>query len=124
MRFAQVKDGGTDVPGVFVDNHTGHVVYRKLVAGFIPGAPPRIATDELYVRPDGSLFHFPIADDPESQTVSRGAKSGNTPERDIYLSKGMRFAKPEDVIAQRKKSKANEAVAEERRKSLNPLFPV
>lgn len=78
--------------------------------------------EDLYRRPDGSLYHHRVEASEGMQTVGRYEASGGGKQRDLYLSKpGWRYAVAADVLAAIAKAESNGKAQEARARAKDPL---
>lgn len=125
-----LDDDKKPIPSLFWDAARERVVEVRRVGSWMPGGGIVEKRFELYVRPQredgqhGGFFSFPIQAG-EGQTISRWGRpseDGNDPPVDIYLAKGFRFARSDDVRAWRKQLVANEAQAAARKRAADPMY--
>jgi hypothetical protein len=90
-----------------------------------PGTSDRVSFfwEDLYCRPDGSIFHFRVEASEGMQTVGRYESMGGGRPRDLYLSKpGWRWANKDDVIKAHLRAQKNDEDQQARKKASDPLY--
>lgn len=76
---------------------------------------------DVYVRRNGTMFRLPVYERGDQQTVSRWTQTGNGPQRDLYLSKGFRWATAKDFVDVLEKAVKNKAADTKRKEAQDPL---
>lgn len=85
---------------------------------------PHRTFSELYVKPNGNLFHFPVVDDPTSDSVNQQTVQcvivENGRARNIYKDKGFKYASAADVERCLARAEANAASVSNAKKASDP----